>query len=69
MLGVKKRVKKNFYLSTHSNVNTMIPKEFSTGKDSLGVGEEYIEVEVIELSSFIKDEEIDLIRMDMKAMK
>ena len=65
--GGEKAGKEKFYLSTHSNVNTMIPKEFSTGKDSLGVGEEYIEVEVIELSSFIKDRgEIDLIRMDIE---
>ena len=65
--GGEKAGKEKFYLSTHSNVNTMIPKEFSTGKDSLGVGEEYIEVEVIELSSFIKDVgQIDLIRMDIE---
>ena len=65
--GGEKAGKEKFYLSTHSNVNTMIPKEFSTGKDSLGVGDKYIEVEVIELSSFIKDKgQIDLIRMDIE---
>tara|TARA_Y100001970_G_C14237407_1_gene862695 strand:+ start:1166 stop:2107 length:942 start_codon:yes stop_codon:yes gene_type:complete len=65
--GGEKSGKEKFYLSTHSNVNTMIPKEYSTGKSSLGVDGNYIEVEVIELSSFIKKiGVINLIRMDIE---
>jgi len=65
--GGEKASTEKFYLSTHSNVNTMIPLEYSTGKLSLGVSEDYIEVEVIELTSFIKKiGNIDLIRMDIE---
>ena len=65
--GGEKAGKEKFYLSTHSNVNTMIPKEYSTGKQSLGIEGKYIEVDVIELSSFIENVgKIDLIRMDIE---
>ena len=65
--GGEKSGKEKFYLSTHSNINTMIPTEYTTGKPSRGIGGNYIEVEVIELSSFINDNgKIDLIRMDIE---
>ena len=65
--GGEKSGKEKFYLSTHSNINTMIPLEYSTGKLSHGVSGDYIEVEVIELTSFIKEKgEINLIRMDIE---
>ena len=64
--GEKQGVEK-FYLSTHSNVNTMLPTEFTTGKPSKGVKGNFIDVEVIELSSFIEENgNVDLIRMDIE---
>lgn len=66
--GGEKAGTEKFYLSTHSNVNTMIPLEYSTGELSLGVNQDlFIEVEVVELTSFIKKiGDIDLIRMDIE---
>jgi len=65
--GGEKSGLEKFYLSTHSNVNTMLPTEFTTGKPSKGVKGNFIEVKVIELSSFIKENgNVDLIRMDIE---
>ena len=65
--GGEKNGKEKFYLSTHSNVNTMLPTEFTTGKPSRGVSDNFIDVRVIELSSFIKENgNVDLIRMDIE---
>ena len=65
--GGEKSGKEKFYLSTHSNVNTMLPEEFTTGKPSKGVKGDFIEVKVIELSSFIEENgNVDLIRMDIE---
>jgi len=67
LAGGEKPGKEKFYLSTHSNINTMIPIEYTTGKPSHGISDNYIEVTVLDLSSFIRRKgKIDLIRMDIE---
>ncbi|MBI5740388.1 MAG: FkbM family methyltransferase [Nitrospirae bacterium] len=56
-----------FYLSDHSNLHTFIPKSSDGGYVTKGTTDNYIEVAVTDLSSFLRDKKpVDLIRMDVE---
>lgn len=56
-----------FYISTHSNLHTFIKEGYDGKYVTQGTGSEYLEVKVIDLSTFINDKrKIDLVRMDVE---
>jgi len=56
-----------FYLSDHSNLHTFMPRSVKGDYITKGTTDNYSEVEVTDLTSFLKDKKsIDLIRMDVE---
>jgi len=56
-----------FFLSDHSNLHTFIPKSANGEYVTKGTTDNYIEVDVTDLSSFLRDKKpVDLIRMDVE---
>jgi len=67
-MGVSnKKGKERFFLSTHSNLNTFIRDGYKGGYVTCGVSDEFIDIEVTDLTSFLQGRnEVDLIRMDVE---
>ena len=67
-IGISSSVgQERFFLSTHSNLHTFIRDGFNGSYTTKGVSDDYLEVEVTDLSTFLKDKKnVDLIRMDVE---
>lgn len=67
-LGISNRTgKEHFYISTHSNLNTFIKNGFRDNYVTQGLSDNVVEVDVTDLTSFLKDKRnVDLIRMDVE---